>query len=982
MNKRTIIRIVVGIIAVISTLVTLASFGTVLPSSPFSPIALETPVASDSNGDITLVADKEARRLLVLNDKHQLTAIVSLDSLNSPVDAITDVCISNNALYVCGVRHYKGGDLIEQERIVRYDMKGRNSSIVYETKKSVSIVRSIVSIFDSDRGAIAAVYREDEEENKASIDFVQLADTTDSANVISSYDLEVPLVHDVGFSYELNDFIIVGPQGLINDAMFGSDAFALDNKTLLAVDMTKNGTVIVSDDISGDLFLVDESMKAIPFAKGHRYEHLHANESLVCGCSSGNNMIGIYDFSGNPVTEFSTVPLDPLLSFYVAIAWACRIALVALLVWAIIHWARAVIKDGIGGLGALFASTTVVVSMAIALGYASYGSYKQSLSIRANEINTFADYLKEVSPKLRDDLVLCGKRDAFRRSDSSFVEAYNALSNVDDIVGSLCTSANTNEVGSYFAVYAKDEKGIFYLYDSAMENVMGTSSNNPSTTPNIEAAFSPETMSDDLHKGQSLYDETQYRLVSIPSADSTSIVGVIEIGSSQKSFEATLRDTLLERTIAILAILLVVYISYVEIRHCGRCLLTYRELQRSNAKDSLAVLTRPFSFCVTTLSSIDAVMSTLIAKALLQQTSHAGNAMLVALPAVMLGLGMAVGHAAYGFFGPRIELRKLMARSAAIMALGALAAMMAVGKGSFELYCAAKLTMALPFGLLYTLSYSLPRRAETPEVQQLAAGGIKRTDTSAAAFGTVLGAFAASTLGNAWVYVVVALASLAVMMFALMLFPANGKPLERERNRDENTRIILRRFLFSRETLADTLLIMFPATIAAGYNSFLFPLFSSNVGLSTATINNLCVLGQLVVLVCIPLIESLESRHGKWSVSISAVALLGATFLLFLLNNTLYWAVFAIALVGVLKKASDGWKGMWLSSAKKHGLPAGKATGAMFATNSVELVIRPLMLGFLVTQESRSAPLVLGVLCVSCAILFFATTRSTVMRNT
>jgi hypothetical protein len=152
--------------------------------------------------------------------------------------------------------------------------------------------------------------------------------------------------------------------------------------------------------------------------------------------------------------------------------------------------------------------------------------------------------------------------------------------------------------------------------------------------------------------------------------------------------------------------------------------------------------------------------------------------------------------------------------------------------------------------------------------------------------------------------------------------------------------------------------------------------------LSTATINNLCVLGQLVVLVCIPLIESLESRHGKWSVSISAVALLGATFLLFLLNNTLYWAVFAIALVGVLKKASDGWKGMWLSSAKKHGLPAGKATGAMFATNSVELVIRPLMLGFLVTQESRSAPLVLGVLCVLCALFFFVSTRSTVLRNT
>ena len=454
-------------------------------------------------------------------------------------------------------------------------------------------------------------------------------------------------------------------------------------------------------------------------------------------------------------------------------------------------------------------------------------------------------------------------------------------------------------------------------------------------------------------------------------------MGVIEIGSRTQSFRTTARDSLAENAIVLLAILLVVYIAYVEIRECGHCLLDYRRLQGENVRDAIAVLTRPFSFLVTTLSSIDAVMSTLIAKELLQGTAMAGNGMMVALPSLMLGLGMAAGHAVYGFLGSRVELRRLMARGAALMTVGALCATGAVGFGSFWLYCAAKLAMAVPFGLLYTLEYSLPRQAESPDIRALAAGGIKRTDTSAAAFGTVLGAWAARFLGNAWVYVVMALVSLAVMLMALRLFPANGRPLERSHVRDEGMRTVLRHFLLSRETLADALLVMFPAIIAAGYSSFLFPLYSSEMGLSTSTINNVCVLGQLVVFVTIGMLENVEARRGRWQVSSWAVALLGLTFLAFFLNATVIWAVAAIALVGVFKKASDGWKPMWIASAHAHRLPSGPATGAMFAVSSIEQAVRPVLLGALVTAGTGVASLVLGCGCIACALAFRVLTRGT-----
>ena len=56
MDKRKVLRIIVAIIATISALVTLASFGANLPLSPFSPVAFSTPIAADTNGSTTVVA--------------------------------------------------------------------------------------------------------------------------------------------------------------------------------------------------------------------------------------------------------------------------------------------------------------------------------------------------------------------------------------------------------------------------------------------------------------------------------------------------------------------------------------------------------------------------------------------------------------------------------------------------------------------------------------------------------------------------------------------------------------------------------------------------------------------------------------------------------------------------------------------------------------------------------------------------------------
>jgi predicted MFS family arabinose efflux permease len=371
-------------------------------------------------------------------------------------------------------------------------------------------------------------------------------------------------------------------------------------------------------------------------------------------------------------------------------------------------------------------------------------------------------------------------------------------------------------------------------------------------------------------------------------------------------------------------------------------------------------------------------MTTLIARALIQSAGMDNSSMLFALPSVMLGVGLALGQAIYSVLGSRIVIRKLMTRGAIAMVFGAIFASIVVWQANFWLYCVAKLLMAIPFGLLYTLSYSLPRQAESDEVRALAAGGIKRTDTSAAALGTVLGGYTAQLLGNLWVYVLVAVASVAVLLMAWRLLPQTKQPLESNVNTDSHREAVAKLFA-SRTTLPIIFFLMLPAILSAGYNSFLFPLFSANLGLGSASINNVFVFGQLVVFVFIPTLERLEERYDKWRVATVAVALLGVVFLLFSFNTTLVWATVTIALVGMLCKSADGWKAMWPRSAEAIGLTTGIATGLMFSVRSILLIVQPLVLGALLSISDRASVVVLGIVCSICAVAFYRTTKKTAL---
>ena len=999
------LRIALVVVAVFAALVSIATFGVDLPLSPFEPIRLNAPSVADSNGKRTAIVDSESRRILILNQDYKITGIVNCDALNAPVDAVTNVCVTDKTIYVAGVQYQKDSDLIVRERVVAYGPRGSSEAIVYDESVDNELIPSIKTMDckDEDVFVVMASDSETQDDSAPSSKVRVVKLNRNTKEEIDTGKFIISDVFDLGYSFEANEFQTVSMRGVLdddygyaskkaaeaeaNDAKQKSDA--APNKTtqketeaetpflgdhmFISLDLSNSGDAYLYDDATSSLCLLDDSNKLQTLFTEKGYDRVHVNGNYITLCNQASGFVAIARLDNSDFQKLDSVFIAPSLSALVGVVTACHVYLAIFAAVVIYRKVRALIASGrTQGIGPMFASFAVVLVLSIAIGYISYGSYQTMMQTREKEIDTFADYLGVTAETLSESMEKCRDRSAYRKNNDTFYEAYSSMFSIEMMAGSLASVATSNGLGTYVNVYGKDDKGVFYVNDSSREHVMG-STVLTANKDEIEKIFDTNETSLKAQVGSNLRDATLYRLVRIPTVDDKGTAGVIEVGSRLRTFEASVRGNLVQRILAALVMALVVYLTYAELRACAGCFVSYRELEHHH--DAIAVLTRPFSFFVTLLSSIDAVMTTLIARALIGSTGMSGSSVLLALPAVMLGVGLAVGQAIYGFFGSRVLIQRLMRRGAIAVVLAAIFTGAAVWVGNFWLYCFAKLLMAIPFGLLYTLSYSLPRRADSDEVRALAAGGIKRTDTSAAALGTVLGGWVAQVLGNAWVYALVAIVGVILFVLAKRVLPRTKHPLEHEAKTVESRREAIVKLLTSKTTLPIIFFVMLPAILAAGYNSFLFPLFSANLGIETSAINNLFVLGQLVVFVCISGLERLEERYDKWRVAYFAVALLAVVFLLFSFNTTLAWAVLTIALVGVLCKATDGWKAMWPRSAKANGLTTGMATGSMFAVRSVLLIVQPLILGALLAAGNKTTVIVLGIICAVCAVLFYLTTR-------
>ena len=979
MRTNRIINMVLFALFLVAAFTTIATYGISLPQAPFKPVALNGPTTVETDGEVTALADSESRRLLLLNKDDRLVSMIEYDSISAPIEAITNVCVSGDRVYVAGIKYQSDNDYITQERVLVYDAHGAYKGIAYEVGKPLGYTSTIVSLNAAPKGLTLGVL---EPVGASNVLHFYRVDGTGTSE-LATMDDNGMVAYDGGYSIAADSYAIstefgtlMGSSDVLNGTHLGDHVFS-------AVDIGDDGCAYAYDETSEALCRVTPKGKVTTLLEVSGITQVSLNGDYLAFCSRSDSRAGLSSDLGAHVRRLESVTPTGTLSGLFLLIVAARACVVILLLVAVVSRVLAIVRTGeTRGLGGYLASTAVVLAVGIAVGYTSYNTYQELLNTRLNTIDAFAEYFGLISSSLAEDVERCADRNIFRVSDPEAQgtdvsdEVAESYSKILWSVGSLAMAANDNGIGTYVRIYAIDESGIFHLYDSMQEHIFGAALNSPYEDEIVRAFANEGPASDDLYEGSARKDTTQFRLVSL--CDTTgSVRMVVEVGSRMKSFKASVLSTLTERLTSLLVIIAVVYLCYAELRGCGRSLLSYRAYIGKDNRDALALLTRPFTFSVTTLMSVDGVMTVLIARQLLRDMDTDFAGMLVAIPSVMLGVGLALGYVLYGFVGQKASPRRIGTRGAFAVILFSGLAVCAIVRESFLLYCLAKLLLAIPLATLYSFGYSLPRRADSEEVRGVSAEGVTRTDTSAAAIGTVAGGYAAQMLGSLWVYVLIALGGVLLLAFAQYVFPKHMSPIERKHVRSVKQTFD---FLGSPSILQLIGFIMFPMVLAGGYDSFMFPLFSSDMGMSTAAIHNISAFGKLIVYVMIGQIGRTSDEFDKWAVAPASVAIVGLIFLVFSFNSTITWAVVVIALVAVFSKSSDGWKALWLRSAKSRSFPRGRTVGLMFATRSMLLVVQPLILSLLLSAGERVAIISLGIVCVLCAAAFLLASQDTELK--
>lgn len=141
----------------------------------FAAIQLDSPTAIDADGKITVVADSGSRRALIMNADGDLTGVVGCTTTDSPFDAITDVCFSEDLVFISGVRFEPDSDIISQERVAAYDKGGNYQGLLYDGAGPKTASPSMKSLNDAADGVVVA-FETDRLKEPASTDAAEPAE--------------------------------------------------------------------------------------------------------------------------------------------------------------------------------------------------------------------------------------------------------------------------------------------------------------------------------------------------------------------------------------------------------------------------------------------------------------------------------------------------------------------------------------------------------------------------------------------------------------------------------------------------------------------------------------------------------------------------------------------------------------------------------------------------------------------------------------
>ena len=431
--------------------------------------------------------------------------------------------------------------------------------------------------------------------------------------------------------------------------------------------------------------------------------------------------------------------------------------------------------------------------------------------------------------------------------------------------------------------------------------------------------------------------------------------------------------------ITVLSVLMLLDFSVFELRAFVRALAQRKKLLARNAEHAEYVFARSLAFITVLASCCDSALGTIVISNLLVGTPHEGNTVFIGICSLTYGGGCVVGTILFGRVAKCKKIKNHILGCAIVSFIACGASAFGVYVGSLGVYLVGKFVSTTFILILYTYACNLSMFASDEE-----RATINRDISAAVISGTTIavlaGGWASEFLGN-WaiygvqlVFVVISIAAVCFLIPKNVALNASKDEEGSPANEHFGVKQLIK-VTFSPSVMC-ILICVFSINMANGYRSFVFPLFANQAGINDSTVSALVALTSALIFLLVPLMDKIESKIGSAYMLAGGIGLLACSYLFFLVDSSIVWAIIALFLVTMFGKvASPSSVTVFQENVRKQNCPYSTSTTIYQLAQNLIILARTPILGALLVFGSAGACGILGVVAAASCGLFLADNR-------
>ena len=445
--------------------------------------------------------------------------------------------------------------------------------------------------------------------------------------------------------------------------------------------------------------------------------------------------------------------------------------------------------------------------------------------------------------------------------------------------------------------------------------------------------------------------------------DAGDTIAIVEVCCSEYMLKKDHWNYAINLFINLLAICIAIFVSISAFKALYNDGKLFRKLSKNKDPGRGFVLNGYFQFIFKLMTSMDLAIQVYVAQSLCTGYSEAEQALMIAIPTSAFSVGLWIGT----LLCP-ILVNKFGNRASSVLGcIGSIASygasILSLLNGSIVLYSISKLLAGIfAQGVLFIVGDSITFMIKDSGERSQAITSAQQSTSAATIIATLAGGYIAQYLSYSTIYLVSGIFAIILLAISLLIF---SKSSEINRTAASKTKTAASWKLFLKPVMLMYILcFMLPKLLIGGYNTYLFPLYSSTAGISAVLLSNLSAFSRTFsYLINVPL-NKFVSRYDSTKSSVVVALIICASFVAFILSPNIWWAIIVTFIGAALNTiVTKGNKVYIADRAEEFGLEPSKVRSNSIIIEDGIGIFKTPILSTVVSLGYNFACVALGAVC-------------------